>query len=76
MHAVTPVLGIFGLGTQEIVLIFLIVVLLFGASKLPGVARSLGKSVNEFKSGMREGSEPAKPEPTTPPAPDPNSTKN
>ena len=76
MHAVTPVLGIFGLGTQELVLIFLIVVLLFGASKLPGVARSLGKSVNEFKSGMREGSEASKPEPTTPPAADPNATKN
>ena len=76
MHAVTPVLGIFGLGTQELVLIFLIVVLLFGASKLPGVARSLGKSVNEFKSGMREGSEPAKIEPPTPPAADPNATKN
>ena len=71
MHAVTPVLGILGLGTQELVLIFLIVVLLFGASKLPGVARSLGKSVNEFKAGMKEGSEPAKSD-----ASDPNSAKN
>ena len=76
MHAVTPVLGIFGLGTQELVLIFLIVVLLFGASKLPGVARSLGKSVNEFKSGMREGSEPAKTDAPNPGATDANSTKN
>ena len=67
----TPVLAILGLGTQELILIFLIVVLLFGASKLPGVARSLGKSVNEFKSGMKEGSEPAKPEAT-----DPGSSKN
>jgi sec-independent protein translocase protein TatA len=66
-----PVLGVFGLGTQELILIFLIVVLLFGASKLPGVARSLGKSVNEFKAGMKDGSEPAKPE-----ASDPGSSKN
>jgi len=71
MSAATPVLGILGLGPQELILIFLIVVLLFGASKLPGVARSLGKSVNEFKAGMREGSEPAKPD-----AADPKSSKN
>lgn len=35
--------------------ILIIVVLLFGARKLPDLARSLGSSVNEFKKGMNEG---------------------
>jgi sec-independent protein translocase protein TatA len=62
MDALSPVVAILGLGTQELIIIFLIIILLFGASKLPGVARSLGKSVNEFKAGMREGSDAAKPD--------------
>jgi len=73
MDGIAPVLGILGLGTQELVIIFLIIILFFGASKLPGVARSLGKSVNEFKAGMREGSEAAKPDG---PAKDPGSANN
>lgn len=35
--------------------ILIIVVLLFGARKLPDLARSLGSSVNEFKKGMSDG---------------------
>lgn len=42
------------IGTQEMVLIFLVVVLLFGASKLPELARSMGKSMGEFKRAQRE----------------------
>ncbi len=41
-------------GGQEWLLILLVVFLLFGASKLPEVARSLGKSVAEFKKAQRE----------------------
>ena len=44
----------FGLGTQEIILILIIVLLLFGANKLPELARSLGVSVREFKKAMKE----------------------
>ena len=38
-----------GLGMPELLVIFLIIFLLFGAKKLPEVARSLGRAVNEFK---------------------------
>lgn len=37
------------LGTQEIVLLFVIILLLFGAKKLPELARGIGKSMGEFK---------------------------
>jgi len=42
----------FGLGFQELIVILLLALLLFGAKRLPEIARSLGKSVNEFKKGM------------------------
>jgi sec-independent protein translocase protein TatA len=42
------------LGPQELLIIFLIILLLFGAKKLPELARSLGKSTAEFKKGMKE----------------------
>jgi len=44
----------FGLGYQELLLILLIVLVLFGGSKLPDLARSLGSSVKEFKKGISE----------------------
>jgi sec-independent protein translocase protein TatA len=44
----------FGLGYQELLLILLIVMILFGASRLPDLARSLGSSVKEFKKGVAE----------------------
>jgi sec-independent protein translocase protein TatA len=37
------------IGTQELVMIFGVVILLFGANKLPELARSMGSSVGEFK---------------------------
>jgi sec-independent protein translocase protein TatA len=48
-----------GLGAPELIIILVIVLLLFGAKKLPEMARSLGKSQREFKKGMREGAEEA-----------------
>jgi sec-independent protein translocase protein TatA len=48
-----PVLAGF-LGGPEMWVILLLALLFFGASRLPGIARSLGRSVNEFKSGMKE----------------------
>ena len=41
-------------GWQEIVLVLVVLLLLFGAKKIPEIARSLGKSLNEFKKGQQE----------------------
>ncbi|MDI6902205.1 MAG: twin-arginine translocase TatA/TatE family subunit [Methanocellales archaeon] len=43
-----------GLGTNEILLIFAVILLLFGAAKLPELAKSMGKSMGEFKKAQRE----------------------
>jgi sec-independent protein translocase protein TatA len=48
-----------GIGAPELIIILVIVLLLFGAKKLPEMARSLGKSSREFKKGMKEGAEEA-----------------
>ena len=45
----------FGLGSQELLVILVIVLVLFGAQRLPDIARSLGASVKEFKKGVDEG---------------------
>jgi sec-independent protein translocase protein TatA len=44
----------FGMGAQELLLILVLVLLLFGAKRIPEIARGLGKSLSEFKKGMRE----------------------
>jgi sec-independent protein translocase protein TatA len=43
------------IGTTEILLIVLAIVILFGAKRIPELMRSLGGGVREFKKGMREG---------------------
>ncbi|MCB2224246.1 MAG: twin-arginine translocase TatA/TatE family subunit [Actinobacteria bacterium] len=43
------------IGTGEIILIVVVLVFLFGARKLPELARSIGKSLRELRSGMKEG---------------------
>jgi sec-independent protein translocase protein TatA len=43
------------LGPTELLIILAIVMLLFGAARLPRLARSLGQSSKEFKKGMAEG---------------------
>ncbi|MBR3079625.1 MAG: twin-arginine translocase TatA/TatE family subunit [Prevotella sp.] len=44
----------FGLGMQEIIVIALIVLLLFGGKKIPELMKGLGKGVKSFKDGMNE----------------------
>ena len=46
-----------GLRAQELLIVLLIVLLVFGARKLPDLARSLGASAKEFRKGIAEGSE-------------------
>jgi len=45
--------GCMALGWQEIVLILLVVLLLFGAKRLPEVGKALGKGIREFKDAMK-----------------------
>ena len=45
----------FNLGTGELLLIFLVILLLFGAKRLPELARGLGKGINEFKDAVETG---------------------
>lgn len=52
MTGILALLG--GLGTPELIAIFLIVFVLFGAKKLPELARGLGKSLGEFKKARAE----------------------
>ncbi len=42
------------IGTGEIILIVVVVLLLFGSTKLPELARSIGKSARELRKGLRE----------------------
>ncbi|MFI5347591.1 MAG: twin-arginine translocase TatA/TatE family subunit [Elusimicrobiota bacterium] len=46
-----------GLGTSEIIVIAVVGLILFGPSKIPEFARSLGRAVNMFKKGLNEGLE-------------------
>jgi len=44
------------LGLPELLIILFIVVLIFGANRLPSLARGMGSAMKEFKDGMKEGS--------------------
>ena len=48
----------FGLGTPELIVLAIIVLVLFG-SRLPSAMRSLGSSINSFKKGMKDGEDEA-----------------
>ena len=49
----TPML-IGRLGTTEVILIVLVILLLFGAKRIPDLMKSMGKGVKSFKQGMKE----------------------
>jgi sec-independent protein translocase protein TatA len=53
----TVLLGMFG--TQEIIIIAIVVILLFGAKKIPQLMRGVGTGIKEFKDGMKEGEKSA-----------------
>jgi sec-independent protein translocase protein TatA len=52
-------LALFNLGAWEIILVLAIVLLLFGAKKLPQLAKGLSQSITEFKKASRDADEPA-----------------
>jgi len=47
----------FGLGTQELLIILVLVMIVFGAGKLPQVGGALGKGLRNFKKGVNEANE-------------------
>lgn len=67
-----------GLGAPELIIIVVILLILFGGSKLPGLAKGLGQSIKEFKKSTKDDPEPepAKPvEPKKPETPAANNTR-
>lgn len=50
----TMPLAFMNIGFPELIIILVIVLLLFGAKRLPDLAKSLGKSIGEFKKGKEE----------------------
>ena len=55
-------LAIAGLGTPELIAIVVVIFLLFGATRLPQLAKSLGQSKRAFKEGLDEGEAEARKE--------------
>jgi len=53
-----------GFGVPELLIILLIVIVLFGASRLAGVGAALGKSVSEFRKGVKDDDAPPAGTPT------------
>ena len=54
----------FGLGIQELVIIFVIIMVLFGAKKLPEMGKGLGRGIREFKRATEHATEDENDEPT------------
>ena len=84
-YCMNVMLALFNLGGGEIVLILLLVLILFGAKKLPELAKGLGQGIKEFKKATREVSDeiqtsmnetppPAKQLPPTPAQPQASQT--
>ncbi|MBI5095817.1 MAG: twin-arginine translocase TatA/TatE family subunit [Candidatus Hydrogenedentes bacterium] len=44
----------FGIGSWEMMILLVIVLIIFGAGKLPTIGRSLGQAITEFKSSVKE----------------------
>lgn len=44
------------IGTTELIIILVVLLLLFGAKRIPEIARSIGQSLNQFKKGLKDAS--------------------
>jgi len=78
-------LAVLGLGSGEVVLVVVVILVLFGAKKIPEFAKGLGKGISEFKKASREVTDEIErageetPAPKTPPtttSANPNSTSS
>ena len=49
----------FGIGIPELIIVLVIVLVLFGAGRIPGVMKDLGKGVSSFKDGLKGDTKPA-----------------
>lgn len=47
-----------GLGMQELIIIFLIIIVLFGATRIPQIGKGLGEGIKNFKKGLKAEDEP------------------
>jgi len=47
-----------GIGTGELIVILIIVLIIFGAGKIPEVMKALGKGIKEFKDAQKDGGQP------------------
>ncbi len=54
MHITTITLFVGGLGSTEVLLILLAILLLFGAKRIPELARGFGRGIREFKDATKE----------------------
>ena len=52
--ALNGILGLFNLGTGEIIIIAIVILLLFGGKKIPELMRGIGKGVRNFKDGLND----------------------
>ena len=67
----------FGIGTTELIIIMFIILLIFGAKKLPELAQGLGKGIREFKKASNEIQEEFKASTeSTPPKPEDKKTES
>ncbi len=66
MNFAVPQVLAFALGPWEIILILAVVMLLFGAKRLPELAKGMGKSMKEFKKAMSTDDEPEEKSETPP----------